>query len=234
MLRKIVVFFFVMLAGLCGLAGQSVASERAFYYNPDGGQYIHLDPECETISSKYWPIMVEATLEDLKAPKLKGMRLCSTCGAEKNNVEAFFRGKKDAGGPFDLTAQAEEKRDFYLDCYQIALDFMIDDLGDPLEQYQTELVERSDGWWGYPDEGEVSREGAIALAYAVLETYLGIGEDDLCLYYVDPWLDIQTKDYHEWMVRMNRILHTYRFFNSSGYYIFINAENGLISKIERY
>lgn len=51
-MHKLIAFFFVMLVSLCGLAGQSVASERAFYYNPDGGQYIHLDPKCETISSK--------------------------------------------------------------------------------------------------------------------------------------------------------------------------------------
>ncbi len=231
--RKIMVFFFVMLAGLCGLAGQSVASERTFYYNPDGGEYIHLDPECETISSKYWPIMVEATLDDLRPTGRDGMRLCSTCGVEKNRAEAFFRGKKDVEGPFDLTREAEEKRDFYLDCYQTALDFVIDDFGDPNEQYQT-VVERSNGWWGYPDEGEVSREEAIALAYAALETHLGISEDDLCLYYALPWLDIQTKDVHEWRVGMNRTLHTYRFTFHRGFFVYINAENGWITHIERY
>ena len=45
----------LMLAFLCVLSCMAVAdkAENCYFYNPDGGQYIHEDSRCSTISSKY-------------------------------------------------------------------------------------------------------------------------------------------------------------------------------------
>lgn len=207
--------------------------EKAYYYNPDGGKYIHSNPQCSTISSKYWPIMEQIALERLKEPEYKEMRLCSTCCAEKNNAAAFFRGKQEVEGCFDVTQKAEENLDFYTFCYENSLSYLVADIGERDEEYK-KLVDGWQGRWGYPDDGDITREMALAIAYAALQEYVGIGDDDLPLYFADPWLDVQSYDYHEWFVRINKAVCTYRFYNSHGYYFYINADNGLISKIEKY
>lgn len=208
-------------------------TKDVYYYNPDGGQYIHADPQCDTISSKYWPIMEQISLDCLKEPEYKTMRLCATCCVEKNTIASFFRGKKEVEGIFDLTEKAAENMKYYTDCCQYALSFLIDDIGDPIEQYRI-LAEDEFKHWGYPDEGDVPRDMAIAIAYAALQEYIGIEDDVLFQYYAEPWLDVVSYPYHEWMVRINRAVSTYQFYNSHGYYFFINADNGLITKIRRY
>lgn len=209
----------------------AAAAEAVYYYNPDGGQYIHADPQCSTISSKYWPIMEQISLEELKDSKLR--RLCATCCIEKNGAEAFFQGKKEVEGCFDVTERAIENLEFYLYCYENAESYVIEQIGERNEQYKI-LVEGWNGRWGYPNEHDVSRDMALAIGYAALQEYIGIEDDDLCLYLGDPWLDVQTYDYHEWRVGFIPVLHTQKFFNSTGYYVFINADNGLIDRIERY
>ena len=230
--------FFFCLAACFASADEQIVNPRiaeaqiAYYYNPDGGQKLHTDPQCKTISSKYWPIMEETTLEYLKEPEHNDMQLCKTCCAEKNNVAAFFKGKKDVEGCFDVTEKAAENLTYYTDCCQYALSFLIDRIGDPLEQYRLYMA---DGiHWGYPDEDEVSRDMAIAIAYAALQEYIGIGDDVLFQYYAQPWLDIGSYPYHEWLVKIYRATSVHRSYADSAYYFYINADNGLITKIHYY
>ena len=63
--------------------------------------------------------------------------------------------------------------DFYTSCYENALDYLIEEIGDREEQYAI-LVEGGNGRWGYPDDNDVSREMAISIAYAALQEYIGI------------------------------------------------------------
>lgn len=234
MLRRMIIATCAMLVCLCTGYEIAVADESAVYfYNPDGGKYIHTDPQCRTISSKYWPIMEQISLEWLKEEEYKHMMLCPTCWTEKNHADSFFKGKSEVEGYFDLTEMAQKNMEFYISCYDNALSYLIEDIGDREEQYQL-LVEEGKGWWGYPDDDDVSREMAISLAYAALQEYIGIEDEDLYFYFADPWLDVQTYDYHEWTVRLNRVIKTYKYYNSHGYYVYINAENGLISKIRYY
>lgn len=217
----------------CAVFGASTGSaERIYYINPDGGQYLHSDPQCSTISSKYRPIMEPLSPEELKE-KTEYRRLCRRCCVEKNNKAAFFDGKDAVAGCFDVTEKAADRMEFYLYCYHNAESYIIGQIGERNEQYKI-LVEGGDGRWGYPDEDDISRDMAIAIGYAALQEYIGIGDDDLCLYLCDPWLDVQSYDFHEWRIGFYPVLHTQRFYNSTGYIVFIHAGSGLISRIEDY
>lgn len=214
------------------LDASAAHAERMYYLNPDGGQYLHSDPHCSTINSKYWPIMEQLSPEELKE-KTEYRRLCRKCCIEKNRKAAFFDGKDAVDGCFDVTEKAAERMEFYLYCYHNAESYMIEQIGERNEQYKI-LVAGGNGRWGYPDENDIPRDMALAIGYAALQEYIGIGDDDLCLYLSDPWLDVQSHDFHEWRIGFYPVLHTQRFYNSTGYTVLINADNGLVSRIEYY
>lgn len=225
----------LMLAFLCVLPYMAVADREDdyYFYNPDGGQYIHENSRCSTISSKYWHILQPVSLEQLKGSEYRAKMLCSKCCTIKNYGDAFFQNRDKIVGCFNVIERAADNLNFYTSCYENALGYLIEEIGDREEQY-TILVEEGQGRWGYPDDNDISREMAISIAYAALQEYIGIEDEELSLYFADPWLDVQSYGAHEWMVRINRVLHTYRFYNSSGYYVYINADDGLISQIRRY
>lgn len=226
----------VALSLLLSLIGQtSIAEQRKqYYFNPDGGKYIHTNARCSTISSKYWPIMQNITLDDLKKQEYRDLRLCSKCNSEIEYGDSFFKGKKEIIGQFDVSREADENYDYYIECWKNALEYLIDDIGDPEEQYK--LLVEGDVFlsWGYPSENDISKERAISIAYAAIQKYIGIPSDELNIYYAEPWLNVEEESYHEWMVRINKVVNTYKFYNSRGYYVYINADNGLISKIRKY
>ena len=53
------------------------------YYNADGGQYYHADPQCEAVNEKYFP-MVSFTYGELGNPPYNSLRPCLKCGAPTN------------------------------------------------------------------------------------------------------------------------------------------------------
>ena len=165
----------LMLAFLCVLSCMAVAdkAENCYFYNPDGGQYIHEDSRCSTISSKYWPMLKTVSLDQLIGSEYKDKLLCSKCCTIKSHGDAFFQNKDKVVGCFNVIGRAADNLDFYTSCYENALDYLIEEIGDREEQYAI-LVEGGNGRWGYPDDNDVSREMAISIAYAALQEYIGI------------------------------------------------------------
>ncbi len=53
------------------------------YYNPDGGSYYHIDPNCSAVGSKYKPLKGTFTYGERGSGKYSKLKPCETCGAPK-------------------------------------------------------------------------------------------------------------------------------------------------------
>lgn len=53
------------------------------YYNPDGGSYYHIDPNCSTVGSKYKPLKGVFTYAERGTGKHSKLKPCEACGAPK-------------------------------------------------------------------------------------------------------------------------------------------------------
>ena len=56
------------------------------YYNPNGGNYYHSDPNCSSVRSKYLPLS-PITYADLETSAYSELTACSTCSPEKRISE---------------------------------------------------------------------------------------------------------------------------------------------------
>ena len=54
-------------------------SESVVYYNPDGGQYYHAKPECETMSSEYYSLMQPISEDKLASEPYSALKRCVHC-----------------------------------------------------------------------------------------------------------------------------------------------------------
>ena len=75
--------------GLCALVVfllGAVASAQTYYYNPDGGRYLHADPHCASIDEQYWDSMAEISLE--QAQNMGLIEYCADCMGEKSPQRA--------------------------------------------------------------------------------------------------------------------------------------------------
>ena len=51
------------------------------YYNPDGGSYYHIDPNCTSLAAKYKPLKAYFMFPELNDASYKELKQCSECGA---------------------------------------------------------------------------------------------------------------------------------------------------------
>lgn len=66
--------------GLCALVVfllGAVASAQTYYYNLDGGRYLHADPHCASIDEQYGDSMAEISLE--QAQNMGLIEYCADC-----------------------------------------------------------------------------------------------------------------------------------------------------------
>nr|MBR4281414.1 hypothetical protein [Clostridia bacterium] len=73
-----------------------------WYYNPDGGKFLHRDPECASVSQKYKPMTGTVVAE---RPDLMPENPCSFCGS----AQQVLRGPSDT---FGWNATPDEKAAF--------------------------------------------------------------------------------------------------------------------------
>lgn len=65
---------------------------KVVYYNPEGGHFYHLRPDCETIRSEYQPLMESLNTERLTQAPYSDLNRCNHCfaeGAEPDRVTYF-------------------------------------------------------------------------------------------------------------------------------------------------
>ncbi len=55
--------------------------DMVLYYNPDGGSYYHVDPNCRSINQKYLPLTASFYFRDVSAERFKNLLPCVVCHA---------------------------------------------------------------------------------------------------------------------------------------------------------
>lgn len=59
----------------------AVRSDTVLFYNQDGGQYYHLDPNCESIAERYKPLTAMFYFRDVSNDTFKNLIPCPVCKA---------------------------------------------------------------------------------------------------------------------------------------------------------
>ena len=59
------------------------------YYNADGGQNYHLDPNCDAIREEYRPLTAYFTYAELDNPKFRTLNPCKKCHAPKRMKDVY-------------------------------------------------------------------------------------------------------------------------------------------------
>lgn len=59
----------------------SVRSDTVLYYNQDGGEYYHIDPNCSSIGEKYRPLTAMFYYRDVSSDTFKNLKTCPHCSA---------------------------------------------------------------------------------------------------------------------------------------------------------
>lgn len=60
-----------------------VRSDTVLYYNKDGGEYYHINPDCSSIGAKYRPLTATFYYRDVSNDTFKNLRPCHVCEAPK-------------------------------------------------------------------------------------------------------------------------------------------------------
>ena len=58
-----------------------VDANTVLYYNPNGGELYHLDPNCKIIHARYLPLKGHFTYSQINDPQYAGLKPCNVCGA---------------------------------------------------------------------------------------------------------------------------------------------------------
>lgn len=103
MKAKVLYGFLVVL--MLSMVGQSVHGEgQLFYYNPNGGRYLHCEKECKTIRSMYHSEMIELTEEELADEQYAQLQKCNICfkdglanGIPSGTTKFYYRSVYDTG-----------------------------------------------------------------------------------------------------------------------------------------
>ena len=59
----------------------AVYATTVLYYNPKGGEYYHLDPNCKIINPKFLPLGGSFTYGEIDSDAYKNLKPCNVCGA---------------------------------------------------------------------------------------------------------------------------------------------------------
>ncbi|HSK69652.1 MAG TPA: hypothetical protein VLA21_10365, partial [Candidatus Limnocylindria bacterium] len=62
-------------------SSQGVRSDTVLFYNQNGGQYYHIDPNCSSIAAKYKPLTAMFYYRDVSSDTFKNLIACTTCSA---------------------------------------------------------------------------------------------------------------------------------------------------------
>ena len=67
--------------------------DLALYFNPNGGQYYHLDQKCPSIKDRYLPLKGELTYDRLEDPEFSKLTPCKHCNPplRRTEIEAINR-----------------------------------------------------------------------------------------------------------------------------------------------
>ena len=57
------------------------AEDMELYYQPEGGEYYHLDPNCRRVHAKYLPLQGMFHLSELNDENYRDLKPCQVCGA---------------------------------------------------------------------------------------------------------------------------------------------------------
>lgn len=101
---------------------EAALGDTVLYYHPDGGEYYHLDANCQLVNPAYLPLEGRFLLSELNDEPYRDLKPCEICGAPARRAEqpapaaGSFREAADAVGDFaaisgnmDYLAVAAEK-----------------------------------------------------------------------------------------------------------------------------
>ena len=71
-----------ILLCLALMTGAALAEDTVCYVNPDGGQFYHADPQCPSMSERYWDSLIALTPAQLAEPPYGALSACPFCVAE--------------------------------------------------------------------------------------------------------------------------------------------------------
>ena len=85
-MRRILLAAALVLAlggmGCAEEASPAAAPDTVLYYNPEGGMYYHLDPNCISVRKReYTPLRGSLTYSQLDDPPYRTLKRCTICGA---------------------------------------------------------------------------------------------------------------------------------------------------------
>ncbi len=61
----------------------AVRSDTLLFYNEDGGEYYHIDPNCSSIGTRYKPLKASFYYRDVSSETFKNLKTCPHCNAPK-------------------------------------------------------------------------------------------------------------------------------------------------------
>lgn len=65
------------------LTTNTVSADTLLYYNQDGGEYYHIDPNCSSLGDKYKPLTATFYFRDVSNDTFKNLKTCPHCNAPK-------------------------------------------------------------------------------------------------------------------------------------------------------
>lgn len=72
---------------------ETAAAELVLYYQPTGGEYYHLDPNCRRVNPKYLPLQGSFLYAELNDEPYRDLKPCEICGApsrqEAGNMKTY-------------------------------------------------------------------------------------------------------------------------------------------------
>lgn len=77
----------MILSGAAALAEETAAlsgradQDTVLYYHPDGGQYYHVDENCQTVNPRFQPLQGMFFYRELNYEEYRDLQPCNVCGA---------------------------------------------------------------------------------------------------------------------------------------------------------
>ena len=63
------------------MTDMDLTGDTKLYYNPEGGEKYHLNPNCDAVNRKFRPMQAEFTYAELNNPEYSHLDACIICGA---------------------------------------------------------------------------------------------------------------------------------------------------------